>query len=380
MEFKNREELNSLIMEHVADIVWIADKENRLVYVSPSVTKVLGYTVEEALNISMEDVFTPESLASILEKRAEDFDNKRERRQLRKKSQVLLQEMYHKNGSIIAVEINASVVFDTNGQPNRFLSVARDVTKLKQAERSLKLQYDREKKLRKSLESEVMKRTEFARVLFHELKNPLSAIFASAGLLLESNQEAPYDRVVKSIHRSSSELNERIDELLELTRAEVGELRIKPRHINPSKMIADSIKDIEPIISERKLHLRTEIPSMLHNVSADKQRIRQVMQNLVTNAIKATPEGGEIKIKVIEKDAYFIVGVQDTGRGIKHKDQTRIFEPYYRVPGIAERYEGMGLGLTLSKRIVELHGGQIWVESKVGKGSTFSFSIPLSKS
>jgi len=119
---------------------------------------------------------------------------------------------------------------------------------------------------------------------------------------------------------------------------------------------------------------------MLPSVKADKNRIRQVMQNLIVNATKVTPEGGEIMIRVMERDASLIMQVQDTGLGITRKDQVRIFEPYYRIPGLAERYEGLGLGLTLSKNIVELHGGQIWVESEVGKGSTFSFSIPLSRS
>ena len=145
-------------------------------------------------------------------------------------------------------------------------------------------------------------------------------------------------------------------------------------------MIAEIIKDIEPIIANSKLHLRTQVPSMLPHVKADKNRIRQVTQNLIVNATKATPEGGEIIIRVMERDASLIMQVQDTGRGITRKDQAHIFEPYYRIPGIAERYEGLGLGLTLSKRVVELHGGQIWVESEVGKGSTFSFSIPLSRS
>ncbi|MFC1940774.1 sensor histidine kinase [Chloroflexota bacterium] len=212
------------------------------------------------------------------------------------------------------------------------------------------------------------------------MKTPLTSIFASAELLLESEQKAPYDRVTKSIYRSSSELNERIGELLELTRAEVGELRIKPRRINPSIMIADIIRDIEPIVSNSKLHLRTQVPSILPHVKADRKRIRQVMQNLVDNAIKATPEGGEIMIQAMENNASIMIQVQDTGRGIKLKDEARVFEPYYRVPGIAERYAGLGLGLTLSKRIVELHSGQIWVESEIGKGSTFSFTIPLSKS
>lgn len=380
MELKSKEEFYPLVLEHVADIIWISDLDNRLVYVSPSITQVLGYTIEEAMNQTVEDVFTPQSLASIMRIRAEEYDEKKRSHQPFNKSRVYELEMCHKNGSIIPVEIHASFVNDNNGQPIGFLSITRDITKLKQAERKIKLLYNQEKKLRESLEVEINKRSEFARVLVHELKTPLTAILSSTELLQESEQKAPYDRVVKSIYRSSSELNERISELLELTRAEVGELRIKSRRTNPSIMIAEIIRDIEPIISDSKLHLSMQVPSTLPRVKADKKRIRQVMQNLVTNAINATPEGGEIIIRIMERDNNLVIQVQDTGRGIRRKDQVHIFEPYYRISGIGERYEGLGLGLTLSKRVVELHGGTIWVESEVGKGSTFSFSIPLSNS
>jgi two-component system aerobic respiration control sensor histidine kinase ArcB len=184
--------------------------------------------------------------------------------------------------------------------------------------------------------------------------------------------------MIKSISRSSTDLNERIGELLELTRAEVGELHIKPRRVNPSIMLTEIIKDIELVIAGSNIKFKTQIPSSISYVKADKSRIRQVVNNLVDNAIKATPTGGEITIKATEKNDYLMIQVQDTGRGMRRSDQVHVFEPYYRISG-TNRYEGLGLGLAISKRIVELHGGKIWVESKLGEGSTFSFSLPLSK-
>ncbi|MFC1905059.1 PAS domain-containing protein, partial [Chloroflexota bacterium] len=122
MELGNREELSHLAMEHVADIIWISDLDNRLVYVSPSITQVLGYTIEEAMNQTVENVFTPQSLTSIMRIRAEEYDEKKKIPQSSDKSRVSEQEMYHKNGSIIPVEINASFVNDSNGQPIGILS------------------------------------------------------------------------------------------------------------------------------------------------------------------------------------------------------------------------------------------------------------------
>ncbi|MFC2052410.1 sensor histidine kinase [Chloroflexota bacterium] len=226
----------------------------------------------------------------------------------------------------------------------------------------------------------MQKRSEFARVLVHELNTPLTVILSSAELLEESNLDAPYDRLTRSIVRSSLELNKRINDLLDLTKAEIGELQLRTRRVNSSAMIKELIEEVEPIVENGKLILKSEIPSSLPLVRVDKNRIMQVIQNLVNNACKATPEGGKITIRVMKDYMSLIVQIQDTGQGINRKDQARIFEPYYRVAGIAQGYEGLGLGLSISKRLVELHGGQIWVESEKGKGSTFSFSIPLSKS
>jgi len=377
MAFGSKEDLSSLVMEHVADIIWIADLDNKLVYVSPSITRVLGYTVEKAMTQSMEKVFTHQSAEIARRARGEELARERKGQRDLNRYWTLELEMYHKNGSIIPVEINSSFVRECNGQPIGILAVARDISRLKQEHRKIKRLCAQEKDLSESLKAEVKKRSQFARVLVHELKTPLTSILASAELLLESKQEAPYDRLTKSIYRSSVELNDRISELLELTRAEIGELRIKARRINPYIMLAEIIKDVEPVISRNKQHLRTQVPSVLPYVKADKYRLRQVMWNLVDNATKATPEGGDIVIKAVENDAFLIIQVQDTGRGMRREDEGRIFEPYYRTPGSSKRYEGLGLGLTLSKQIIELHGGQIWVENGVGKGSTFSLSIPL---
>lgn len=364
-------------MENIADIVWVLDLDNRLVYISPSVTRVLGYTVSESMGNNMDAAFTPQSVEYIKKSLVEVLANIKKGEQSSIKPRILELEMYHKNGSIIQVEVNANIIRNSAGEPVGFLSTARDVTETKRLQQEITKLYEKEKTIRKSLETEVQKRIEFARILVHELKNPLTSIISAADILKDSKPQAPYDRVIKSISRSSADLNERIGELLELTRAEVGELRIKPRRINSSAMITEVIKDIEPVITGRDINFKTQIYSNLGYVKADKNRIRQVMNNLVDNAIEATPEGGEITIQATEKKACIVIQVKDTGRGMRNSDLVHIFEPYYRISG-TNRYEGLGLGLAISKRIVELHRGKIWVESELGKGSTFSFSIPLS--
>ena len=119
------------------------------------------------------------------------------------------------------------------------------------------------------------------------------------------------------------------------------------------------------------------LPPSLPLVWADKERLRQVVLNLLINASKFTPEGGKITLKAKEKDTSLVMEIQDTGPGIPEEEQQRLFQPYHRQITDREHLSGLGLGLALCKYLVELHNGKIWVESQVGKGSTFGFSIPL---
>ena len=125
--------------------------------------------------------------------------------------------------------------------------------------------------------------------------------------------------------------------------------------------------------------LTLDIPPSVPMVNADWQRLEQVMFNLATNAIKFTREGGKIQVRLLRKSEELVVEVEDSGIGITEEEQARIFMPYYRVEADRPRFPGLGLGLALSKQLVELHGGRIWVRSKPGKGSTFAFSLPIAE-
>ncbi|MFC1898850.1 ATP-binding protein [Chloroflexota bacterium] len=358
------------ICNNANDLIQSVTPEGHFRYVNTTWLKTLGYQSSEITDMTIFDVLHPDEIEHCQELFSKVMSGQ--------DIGLITTRFMTRNGHIVFVEGNVNCHF-IDGMPAYTRSIFRDITKSMQTERTIKRLYDKEKKLRVSLENEISRRSEFARVLVHELKTPLTSILGLAELLKESDQKPPYDRAINSMYRSSSELNERISELLELTRAEVGELKIHPRRINPSTMISEIIRDIEPVITSKNQRIRSEIPSKLSHIKADRKRLRQVLQNIINNAIKATLENGDIVIRAIQQEDYLIIKVQDTGQGISRKDQLRIFEPYFRIAGVAGGYESLGLGLTLSKRIVELHGGQIWVESDVGKGSTFSFSIPLLK-
>ncbi len=248
---------------------------------------------------------------------------------------------------------------------------------LQESEDWLRELYNKEKELRRELEAEIDKRIEFTRALVHELKTPITPVLAASELLLEELKEEPLLVLVQSINRGASNLNRRIDELLDLAKSEIGTLRLNAQAIDPAPLLQDIVTNAILVASRNRQSISLEIPSPLPQVWADEERLRQVVMNLVNNALKFTPEGGQITLSAREDGANLIVEVQDTGRGLSAEEQQRLFEPYYRLESDRERFSGLGLGLALCKQLVELHGGQIWVKSQKGKGSTFGFSLPL---
>jgi PAS domain S-box-containing protein len=251
-----------------------------------------------------------------------------------------------------------------------------DLTERKQTEEKLRHLYEQERGLTQQLEAEIRKRVEFTRALTHELKTPLTSVLASSDLLLSQLHEEPLLSLARNIGRSATNLNSRIDELLDLARGEVGMLELKLESTDLLQLLRDVAENMAPLASGNEQTLILDLPPSLPSVQADGARLQQVVTNLLSNAIKFTPGNGKITISAGHKDANVTVEVHDTGRGISKEEQERLFQPYYRVESDRNRLSGLGLGLSLSKTLVELHGGQIWVKSQTGKGSTFGFSLP----
>ncbi|MFC1939135.1 CHASE4 domain-containing protein [Chloroflexota bacterium] len=241
----------------------------------------------------------------------------------------------------------------------------------------IRQQYEREKELRLEVENEMNRRAEFTRALVHELKTPITPVLAASELLQEEVKEERTRNLSQSIHRGALNLNKRIDELLDLARCEIGALTLNRVTIDPVSTIEEIVTGTMPLASEKGQNLTSELPPSLPAVQVDFDRFTQVIQNLLNNALKFTPEGSTICVRGKVDGANLVIEIEDTGLGLSKEEQERLFDPYHRLPGDRERFSGLGLGLALSKKFVELHGGQIWVKSKKGAGSTFGFSIPL---
>jgi signal transduction histidine kinase len=259
------------------------------------------------------------------------------------------------------------------------LGALMDITERRQAGQKLQEAYEEEKGLRSELEGEIKKRVEFTRGLVHELKTPLTSVIASSELLASELAEGPLLRMARNISRSADNLNKRVDELFDVARGEMGVLRLSLTSVDPLPLLQELADEMGPIASNRQQSLALDLPPSLPPAWADADRLRQVVFNLLGNACKFTGEGGRITLRARGEGDKLIVEVEDTGPGIDEEAQKQLFTAYYRVEGDGKRSRGLGLGLALCETLVELHGGQIWVKSKKGVGSTFGFSVPLAE-
>ena len=219
----------------------------------------------------------------------------------------------------------------------------------------------------------------FLSALSHELKTPLTAIIASTGLLLEeleTRNEAILIKIAQNIARSAASLKNRLTELLSLSRTRDESFGVDMKEVDFSKLATEVVGEISSLIKQKQQILDVEVPPGIH-IQGDDQRIEQILLNLLSNAMKFTPQGGQIGFKASTDENRLLVSITDSGPGIFDEEKQKLFRPYYHLATDRSSLPRIGLGLAITRQLVELHGGAIWVNSEVGKGSVFSFSLPL---
>ncbi len=377
-ELRESEEHYRLLAEHATDVIYVMDLNLKFTYVSPSVTLLTGHSVEEAVSQPLDEILTAASLNHAMDVYTAEAVRESNKIKDFTRSRTMELEVKRKDGSTVWTEATMTALRDSTDTVIGILGVARDITERKKADVKLQELYQEEKELRQNLEAEINKRVEFTRALVHELKTPITPVLACSELMLEEiKQKGPLLELAQNISQGAYNLNQRIDELLDLARGEVGMLHLNPELIDSGQLLRSIVASVRPLAQKNGHVLRAELPRSLPVIPADEDRLRQVVLNLLNNAFKFTPAGGSITVKARKDKACLVVDVQDTGRGISKEEQERLFEPYQQMEKERARLSGLGLGLSLSKKLVELHGGQIWVQSEKGTGSTFSFSIPL---
>jgi signal transduction histidine kinase/DNA-binding response OmpR family regulator len=212
-------------------------------------------------------------------------------------------------------------------------------------------------------------------VVAHDLRNPLSTIRLAAELLLDLVPDAGHRKHLSTLHRSALRMNELIQDLMEITSIESGKLVLATRPERVSALLAEAGSMLRPLAQAHGLTLETRVDEGVSAVEGDSRRLLQVISNLAGNAIKFTPEGGRIEVSATLADGEVRFDVMDTGPGIAPEQLPHVFGRFWQADRGDRR--GIGLGLSIARGIVEAHGGRIWVESDLGEGSTFSFTVPV---
>jgi PAS domain S-box-containing protein len=349
--------------------------------------RMLGYSSDEMVgkHFSKLGVFRPRDLPKY---------QKLFRSALRGKvTESLELTLYRKDGTPLLADVRINLL-KVGGQ-TIFQSTLRDITERKRMEHELQKkneQLDAQNEELQSQAEELMEKTreveeatrlksEFLASMSHELRTPLNIIIGFSELLADEvpgkvNKEQR--QCLSDILGSSQYLLNLINEVLDLSKIETGKMRLRLTDIDLAEVIESLRSAMMPMLTQKKQSLEVETEDGLPLVHADKARIRQVLLNLLSNSTKFTPDGGKLKIEAARQNGQCQVSVIDNGIGIKTEDQERIFEPFSQLDSpLIQKRDGTGLGLMIARQIIEKHGGRIWAESEYGKGSRFTFTLPL---
>jgi signal transduction histidine kinase len=226
-------------------------------------------------------------------------------------------------------------------------------------------------------------KSDFLASMSHEFRTPLNAVIGFSELMATglggplTDQQKEY---VTDIFTSGQHLLSLVNDILDLSKVEAGKMELEMKEVNIKRLVETSIALFNEKVYKQSLQMTFEIARGLETMIGDERKIKQVLYNLLGNAVKFTPAGGIIKVEVtLADDKEFLkYSVHDTGIGISTEDQNKLFKPFEQIDSrLTRKYKGTGLGLSLCKQLVELHGGRIWVESETGKGSNFIFVIPM---
>ena len=374
---KQAEELYRTLATSSPVGVYIA-QEGKFVFVNPQFQKYTGFAEDELLGRDSLSLVHPEDRKMVRENAVEMLKGKH--------SSPYEFRVIDKGGKTLwAIE----TVTATHYKGKRVtLGNFMDITERRQMEEDLqeknrqlmKQQQELMEKTRE-LEAASQAKSEFLAQMSHELRTPLNVIIGFSELMLDGvpgkiNKEQR--QCLDDVLSSSKHLLDLINDVLDLSKVESGKIKLRQIDITMTDVLEGLKRTMTPILLPRKQSLVIKVDRGLPPVHADKGKIRQVILNLLSNATRFTPDGGKLKIEAIRKDHSCQVSVVDNGIGIKKEDQERLFEPFIQLDNpLTGEKGGTGLGLALTKQIIEKHGGQIWVESEYGKGSRFIFTLPL---
>ena len=372
------------LLEAAPDGIFEVERDGTIVLLNAAAERMFGYKREELLGQLIE-ILVPESLR---QRHHEHRGRYAEHPVTRPMGIGLELFARRKDGSEFPVEISLSPIRSTQGA--RVIAIVRDITSRKQAEAQINAMHrefaaeleekNRQLEIRnREVERANRLKSEFLASISHELRTPLHTIIGFADLLAEELKGAlnpDQKRFVAHIQHDSRHLLELINDILDLSKIESGRLELHPEVFKASDAIAETLAGLRPMAKNKQIDITEMLDSDL-TITADRVRFKEIFYNLISNAIKFTPEKGHITVECEQRSDGAFFAVSDTGIGIEPSEHQAIFDKFYQLGSTTRGVrEGTGLGLAITKNLVEMHGGRIWVESTPGQGSRFQFVLP----
>lgn len=395
------------ILDNSPDIIITTDTEGEVVEFNSGASTILGFSKKEVTGKKARDLWAkPDERDSIMGivNREEYVSNY--------ETQLLT-----KSGRAIDVSLTLSYIRNDNGNILGTVGISKDITEKKRLERAVEERNLELTELNEKLEEKVIERTrelekanrelersnrlksQFIATVSHELRTPLNSILGFSELLMDEvfgPLEEKQKKYVSNIYNSGTHLLQLINNVLDIAKIESGKMELHYESFSVEQAISEVTTIVKSLIDKKRQHVHINVDKNVSLIKADKVKLKQILYNLLSNAVKFTPEGGDITVEAklsgdvkfhalgaipqvaVPSSQLLTIAVIDTGIGIKKEDCDRIFSEFEQADSsFSRRFEGTGLGLALTKKLVELHGGEISVESQEGKGSKFTVVVPL---
>ncbi|WP_094226464.1 PAS domain S-box protein [Methanolobus psychrotolerans] len=352
------------LFEKSNDGIMIHHINGSIVDVNKKACEMFGYTEEELKQKSILELIVPD----------EREDNITKMMELRLKGSIRNEtRMLDSNGKILYIDVSASVLQTQN---NLIQAVGRDITDRIRAEAAM---------LQAKIEAETANRTksEFLANMSHELRTPLNSIIGFSDVMLDglAGKLGPkQEHYMNHISNSGYHLLSLINDILDISKVEAGKMELHIELVDMTAAVNEIVTMTETLASSKMISVNVNMCEDMPKVKADRSKLKQIMYNLIGNAIKFTDDGGNVTVVTCVNDKKLRISIIDTGIGISPEDQKSLFKPFSQIDSsISRKYQGTGLGLALVKELIELHDGNIWVQSEIGKGSNFTFELPIAE-